>query len=135
MTDNSHTSQSDINSSSQHAIQVSQNSQEIIEAVVEAVNPNEISIDLMNLSLEESTPKNPRRTTATTNAAKKTSWWMDLIVSKLEGYISSTNFVGISLMDIDIDLCNIIESSNNSFIVIDLELMCNEQLFMYFDNP
>jgi len=113
MSDNSPVSKNDIDSSSQDEIQESHQNQEFFKAE-EAVNPNEISIDLMNLSLEESTPKNPRRTTATTNAAKKTSWWMDLIVSKLEDYISSTNFVGISILDIDIYLCNIIESSKNA---------------------
>ena len=113
MSDNSPVSKIDINSPSQDEIQESHQNQEFIKAV-EAVNPNEISIDIMNLSLDESSPKNPRRTTVTTNAAKETTRWMDLIVSNLEDYISSTNFVGISVIDIDIYLCNIVESSKNA---------------------
>lgn len=101
------------NSPSQDEIQESHQNQEFFNAE-KAENPNEISIDLMNLSLEESSPKNPRRTSAMTNSAKETTRWMDLIVSNLEDYISTTNFVGISLMDIDIYLCNIIESSKNA---------------------
>lgn len=113
MSDNSSVSKNDINSPSQDEIHESHQNQEFIKTV-EAENPNEISIDLMNLSLEESSPKNPRRTSAMVNSAKETTRWMDLIVSNLEDYISSTNFVGISIMDIDIYLCNIIESSKNA---------------------